>query len=85
LKIYYRYCRNIFYEIFNNKCERFRRFLKLNRNAKYRIKKVDWENNFTALNGNQGSLHTDFKESKIKRKKEEIPCVMQIKKPLLVI
>jgi ribonuclease HI len=62
-------------------------FLNLNRNAKYRTLFIDWKSTFNNLQGNQGNLFTDFKESKIKRKKvqfliQELPCIEQVKKSL---
>jgi ribonuclease HI len=58
-------------------------FLNLNRNYKYRITEVDWDITFYLLQGYQGTMFTDFKETKLKRKKiklliEEIPHIHQL-------
>ncbi|CAG8721784.1 11105_t:CDS:2, partial [Rhizophagus irregularis] len=70
----------IYTNIFN-----LEQFLNLNRNYKYRKLQVDWEITFYLLQGDQGTMHTDFYESKLKRKKiqfliEEIPTIEHIKK-----
>ncbi|CAB5313789.1 unnamed protein product [Rhizophagus irregularis] len=63
------------------------RFLNLNRNDKYRKCEIDWSIFFNNFLGEKQKLYTDFKESKIRRRKiqlmiEELPCIEQIKRTL---
>jgi ribonuclease HI len=63
------------------------KFINLNRNDKYRKIEIDWSIFFNNFKGEKQKLYTDFKESKIRRRKiqmmiEELPCIEQIKKTL---
>ncbi|PKB93330.1 hypothetical protein RhiirA5_508006 [Rhizophagus irregularis] len=48
------------------------RFLNLNRNVKYRKCEIDWSIFFNNFLGEKQKLYTDFKESKIRRRKIQL-------------